>query len=298
VAFDLSGNANVVFGISRIVNDDTSDGTYSWFPYVDGIAYWKEGNPTFTDMNPETVFNSGKLIGYIQDTDSNGVIIIPYPLLVDLGDYQVGTSSQPQITIANGSIFVVYKSIVKNQQAINGQFYSHLFGRQSDDGGNTWGLFHELTTGIDHELVECVYPAMSKSSNGVIHLWYQSDFQPGTAFGPDQDPLCTNSIFFNNHSYTEFAMHLAGKSEVILSESMNVFPNPVTDNMNLQINSNKLLNVTIQIYNSIGRLIKTENIVTAKGETKQINLSNLPKGIYFAKFESEHGTYTKKIVKQ
>jgi Secretion system C-terminal sorting domain/Concanavalin A-like lectin/glucanases superfamily len=68
-----------------------------------------------------------------------------------------------------------------------------------------------------------------------------------------------------------------------------IFPNPATDVLNIQI-ENELKSV--EIYSLLGQKIMTS-------DSKQINVSNLAKGIYSIRIEDENGaTATQKLVKK
>jgi endonuclease I len=74
-----------------------------------------------------------------------------------------------------------------------------------------------------------------------------------------------------------------------------IYPNPISDNI-LYIQSystNKI--TTIEIYNLLGSLVFKQNL---NPNSNQINVSNLNKGIYLIKLNSEKGSFTKKMVKQ
>lgn len=64
--------------------------------------------------------------------------------------------------------------------------------------------------------------------------------------------------------------------------NINIFPNPTTDFINIRIGDFELLNqqetITAQLYNQIGQLQRTFFI---NKETEQVDISNLPKGIYY-----------------
>lgn len=64
--------------------------------------------------------------------------------------------------------------------------------------------------------------------------------------------------------------------------NINIFPNPTTDFINIKIGDFELLNqqetITAQLYNQIGQLQRTFFI---NKETEQVDISNLPKGIYY-----------------
>ena len=84
IALDRQGKAHVVFGINRVMHEAVG-ANYSYFPYVDGIGYWNEDMPTFSDdLNalapPQYGYENSELvedynyIGWTQDVDGDDEI--------------------------------------------------------------------------------------------------------------------------------------------------------------------------------------------------------------------------------
>ena len=301
IALDASGNAYVAFGISAFLNDDLTATSYSWFPGTDGLAFWKEGQPTITNADPNELYLQCKLVGYLQDIDGSGVVL-DNATATSIADYQVGCTSMPQILVGNdGNLYLIFKSMVETMMSTGGQFYNHIWGRKSTDLGETWSTFRDITNGPDHELVECIYPSMSPTSDGNIHFTYMSDFEPGTTLGGDADPAGTNSIFYATEAFTDFSdtvlVCTVGMKEVNLNGSVSIYPNPVNEYMDVNFDFNKSSVIKMNIYNAIGSLVKSESFVAGRGDTKRINTKDLANGIYMVKFETSNGTITNKIIK-
>lgn len=298
VALDAQGNAHVAFGLNRMLNDDTTDASYSYFPGVDGLAYWREGDPVFTSANPDDVWNLGKLVGYVLDLDSSGVVLDNYTT-GSIASYQVGLTSQPQISIAsNGNIYLIFRSLVETMMSSAPQFFSHIWGRVSIDGGNNWCDFVELTAGQDHEFAECVFPAMSKTINNKLHIMYQYDFEPGTSIGADGDPTGINSIMYATFEHNDIAVNCVVNVEhTNLSGELFIYPNPAGDYVNVVINNNKNSETSISVFDIIGNRLLDYNTVTGRCKTEKLDISNLKNGMYLVRIESGNETYFKKLMK-
>jgi len=296
VALDASGNAHVVFGIMRVLNDDTTDAASSWFPGTDGIAYWKEGDPTFTNLNPDSV-DTTKIVGYVQDLDGSGYILDNLTDISQIPNYYLSCSSMPQLSIdqTNGDMYLVYKSFVENMQSAGGtgQFYSHLWGRRFCT--NNWGDFVEITGGPDHVEYECIFPAMSKTMDNQLHITYMSDFEPGLAVRGDEDPYTVNSIMHLTIDKTDFGC-IVNVHETNISGTVNIYPNPVTESMSVTFAKSSV--VKMIIYNALGSVVMSNTFAVNKGDIKEVNISNLSSGIYMAKFQTTDGTFSKKIIKK
>ncbi|HNW96888.1 MAG TPA: C25 family cysteine peptidase [Bacteroidales bacterium] len=83
----------------------------------------------------------------------------------------------------------------------------------------------------------------------------------------------------------------------LLDQTVSVYPNPATDNITLSIINSINGNYNIDIVDLVGKTVYSENI--AKDNTiftKQIDLSNLSKGVYLLKYNENGNVGYKKIV--
>jgi endonuclease I len=75
--------------------------------------------------------------------------------------------------------------------------------------------------------------------------------------------------------------------------TLKMFPNPVNDDDELTIISNKEL--TAEVYDILGKKITVQNITANQ---RNLNISGLSKGVYIVKLSSANGSITKKLIKQ
>ncbi len=221
IAIDNSGKVHVAFGINRAICDGS---VQYWFPLVDGVGYWNEDMPVFSNHinalspygEPGTeLIEDYNLIGWMQDINGNGTLDI----LDDIAIYYMGPSSMPQlVTDDQEQIFLVYSSITETyNQGI--QNYRHLWARGSNNNGFTWGDFHHLTSDLIYIIIECVFPSCSPTTDENIRFLFQADNQPGMAVRGDEDPYEENYI----HYYT------VAKSDIIIPDPGNTLTGIVTD---------------------------------------------------------------------
>ena len=79
--------------------------------------------------------------------------------------------------------------------------------------------------------------------------------------------------------------------------NLNVYPNPSRDIYNIHFNSYEKQNIKIKILNVYGAELHFEEKENFVGEyTKQIDLNNYPKGIYFLELETEVELINKKLI--
>jgi len=83
-----------------------------------------------------------------------------------------------------------------------------------------------------------------------------------------------------------------GISENEFADQFNFFPNPSYSSITLTYPYNIS---QVQIIDALGREFKT--IILGASTTLQIDISDLPSGIYFLKLDSEYGTVTRKMIK-
>lgn len=79
--------------------------------------------------------------------------------------------------------------------------------------------------------------------------------------------------------------------------SLQISPNPASDYTSIKLTSNNNYNSTVSIFNSIGSLVSTKNVLVVKGENKiALNTSELNTGIYFVCVKSGEALTTKKLI--
>lgn len=77
---------------------------------------------------------------------------------------------------------------------------------------------------------------------------------------------------------------------------VNVYPNPSTDFVNIEIQSTKNQKAQIQILDMNGRVVSQESTVISQGvNALKLNVNTLDYGVYFLTIVSESGNYVQKI---
>ena len=66
--------------------------------------------------------------------------------------------------------------------------------------------------------------------------------------------------------------------------SINIYPNPAKDNLQVQIDSDKKATLQMQILSLDGKVLRSNSFASTAGSIlRSINISALPKGSYFLK---------------
>lgn len=102
---------------------------------------------------------------------------------------------------------------------------------------------------------------------------------------------------FINSEFNEQAMYGNNplSTQQFNKESFSFYPNPSADYIQINLNTTLTNNTTLEIYNNIGILQKTEKLTTT---TSQIDIKNLASGIYFLKITTLNGITVKKLIKK
>lgn len=85
----------------------------------------------------------------------------------------------------------------------------------------------------------------------------------------------------------------------IFKTKLKTYPNPTTESTTLTFNLSETSNVTVQVYNITGTLVKTisDKNVSAGAQTLTIDASDLPKGTYIVKLSAGKQNDTVKFIK-
>jgi hypothetical protein len=294
--FDHNGKLHVAFGVNRGLFVE-GDELPSWFPWVDGLAYWNEDMEPWVDgadqadvLNPDLLFESGHLIGYMFDLNGNDQLDMVGFDIANLGKYYVSPSSMPQIVVdANNDIFVVYSGITETFD--NGaQQYRHLWMRHTTNAGTEWAEPVHISADLVHMFDECVFPSMAREKGTLrehIYVIYQADTEPGLAVRGDEDTPGDNVIYF-----TEILKPTVDVTNNMIParvlEISTAYPNPFSNNTSIDVTTYQKSSVSIEVYNITGQKVMEQNFgVKAAGMFKiDVDASALGSGMYLVKVKS------------
>jgi len=113
-------------------------------------------------------------------------------------------------------------------------------------------------------------------------------FEPGTS--------SSNTFYFDNFRFDS----PTNVTELSKVEKLKAFPNPVKDILNLSFNASELNNANINILDVTGKKVKSLKVnPSMQGEqVLNINLSDLPSGIYFYQITSSYNQINGKLIKE
>ncbi|MEO8147617.1 MAG: T9SS type A sorting domain-containing protein [Bacteroidia bacterium] len=90
-----------------------------------------------------------------------------------------------------------------------------------------------------------------------------------------------------------------GVNSISGNETINIYPNPATDEITISYNFKNASHIKIELYNSIGEKIKVlvdEKYQVAENPQGFKNLAGLGKGIYLVKVSDDENVFVKKLV--
>jgi hypothetical protein len=291
VSIDNTGLVHVAFGRQIHLDDTPGDDSWSYFPYSDGLVYWKEGMEALdttkitaeiipSDWSAHYLFEHGNLAAYSQDHGNDTIIGVPY--------YGASLTSMPQILTTVNPQGITIIQVIYSALSIgfdNSEYnFHHIWGLFTEDDGQ-WSAFTDYTSDVFHIFSECVYPSAAPMPyNGNFHFIYQSDNLPGNSIQPDSDP--SHDPVLNNIVYLSFPVpRLIGVDESTLQplEISQNFPNPFNGVTYVEVTLNKASNVSLEVYTLTGQKVIASDYgnKTTGTHTLKIDGSQLTTGVYF-----------------
>jgi hypothetical protein len=308
LVLDANGNAHVFYGIMMYADDDLADASSSWFPGINGIAYWNESfgadnTPPLVHPGDASLWYSDMMNDHwiIQAPDINGDGVVDgvdstggYAL------YYASRASMPNTGLdANGNIWLSFSGYTET--ADNGsQVFRHIYVTKSEDGGITWKNPVDVTPNdIWNGMQECVFGSMSPVVDNKIRIVYQADFEPGLAVRGDEDMVDNNDIIYLEIDTVDLfnGAFTLGLNEKENRNNINIFPNPTKYITTLQITVDKSEKVDISIIDILGKVIyKSTKIIHSGLNTESIDVSSMKAGIYFIKTKIGNKTKNTELV--
>lgn len=107
-----------------------------------------------------------------------------------------------------------------------------------------------------------------------------------------------NNLFIDNINIS--AGTITGIGDIIADGSFNVYPNPTSDNLNVNIDLKKASSVTFTVYNVLGQqvLAPMTKALNAGANTTSVNTNSLSAGMYYMNVATEGGSIQQKFTKQ
>ncbi|MBS1634785.1 MAG: T9SS type A sorting domain-containing protein [Bacteroidetes bacterium] len=304
------GKVYVFYGRMRILQTTPqTNGSYSYFPYTDGLLFWKEAFGTDT---------GGVVITGALDLNNNGTLDLPTP--ANTGDLPFGTfgnsiSSMASTAVdASGTIYLSYSAIVENLISVTNtsKVVRHVYIMKSTDGGATWTNPCDIVPNDPSTPYEGVFCSMAKRIDGNVHLLYQRDYTPGYGVPPSSgtNPDADNVDQINDLVYYKISTADVGVACAVTDvgvhennssvSTLNAYPNPAANAATIEVSLKQNSKLDITIMNNMGQVVYTTHVDGTSGVNKvDVNLNNLSSGVYFYTVTAENSKpVSKKLVIQ
>ncbi len=236
------------------------------------------------------------------DENGDGVydITVPWQNRPE-GTYRtIGVASQPAISVDNlGNIAILYStdSEVRISNETNFCFRSAFVTLR--DYAGTWYLDEKgenLSDTFEHSYEE-VYSttAASQGNDGTFWVCYSGDEMYGLYLDEDQAELSDNFIWMVKLQPECLAVE--ENQAVNPMTDVRVYPNPVQDVLNIEVNASQASEMNIAVYNITGQMVmETSANISAGINTPSISVSSLNSGIYFVTVKANGFENTMKFV--
>ncbi|HMQ46133.1 MAG TPA: T9SS type A sorting domain-containing protein [Saprospiraceae bacterium] len=294
VLLDHSGVAHVFYGQMYVLDDDLTDGQWTYFPATSGLAYWNES------------YASNEIRTIADVVDRNGNDTLDVGSIDELATYFTSLTSFASAGIdAAGNLFVVYAGLIEGEDFINqedGQFYRHIYAIASSDGGETWTepldlIAEEFVQEPDLvNFIEALHPSLIREVGDNLELIYQQDFRPGWIVRGDMDPVETNFI---NFMEIDKALLVDVSTKEVVSNAhfkLQTLPNPTSGAVQISFDLAEQAAYQVGIFDLMGKSVLKTSSNGIGLQQLELDLSDLPKGIYMLRLQTQGQTTAMKMV--
>jgi Zn-dependent metalloprotease len=147
---------------------------------------------------------------------------------------------------------------------------------------------------------------ITASTDPFVSHFFNLDAYAGTKFTVTFETRNISNdtvIFIMDNAYLDnvkFMEHSdVGIADFNLNDHIKVYPNPVTDQLNVNFIADKSQSIQIQLIDLQGKVMQQQDENATYGQNQfRIDLTRLPAGIYFIRISTEMGVYNNKVVKQ
>jgi hypothetical protein len=205
-------------------------------------------------------------------------------------------SDDVQITIADSGPFIVTSQMVSSLIYQGGSTQLVTWDVNGTDTFPINTQYVSIMLSIDGGYTFPFSLLQSTSNNGSAYVTLPNIYT-NTARIKVQ---AVNNIYFDVNLQNFQITSILSSLDVDLNSALiNIYPNPSGNIFNIKFTIKKVLNLKFRVLNALGEELVSENLEQFIGEyTKQINLQDNAKGIYFLEIETDDGVINKKLILQ
>ena len=248
----------------------STDGGQSWDTTNTGLGQ----NAVITSVliaDPLTAY-----AGYYYDDISYGILKSEDAGLTWFQDMSSATFFYPKWTCVENS----------DQSASNGKVYAGASIFENDPNAPLKGMIFE-----SENLFEWTYTEMEEKINAIASkdVDHVIDWFGNTVLIKNTFAIGNNGLLVNNSVFPT-----AG-SQILTSQGIELFPNPCTDYIRIQLNDAE--NWNVQIFDAQMKRITTDDCMNNNNNTKVINVNELSAGMYTVVLSKGNKSVTKNFLK-
>lgn len=286
------------FRLNAYVVEDSVTGTGSgynqvnYYNSVSGHPYQGAGNP---------------IIGYVHmhvlRTMLGGpwgqVNSIPSPIATDTAYTYTFTTTLPvgwkEDDIQVVALLQEYGSGVNNRPILNAL---ELGLNDSDE--------HTLNAVVGLDVISEVDPTAPTATDGSIEVvglgtapftynWSTGGTTPAITGLGNGTYTVTVTDYFGGTATRTFNLGTVGISQVQDEVELSVYPNPTNGLVNVSVKLNTANDVTLEVMNALGAVVNTTSLGNTSGTQHQLDLGDLPTGVYFVKVSAGSAVSVERI---
>lgn len=255
----------------------------------DYMNYWNDADkniievPVLLDKDANGVFDSG--------SNFSGGSTIRYG--------NSGFSLNPQLSVgAAGTawadrIFLTYAAVAENDTNDVGVDFRSIFVTGTPNKGQDW---YEIVDVSQTQNVENAFVSTAREvgADGLIHMVWQQDFEPGNAV-QGQHPAGPSDIIYDAFDAKTLKLNVSNTKK--LDAAIVAYPNPTSDVANFNITLNNATKAELKLVNILGQTVRTMSVELNAGANKvSMNVADLNAGLYTMVLTSNGKSATEKIM--
>ena len=260
------------------------------------------------------------LIGFIPPTDEFQNMETDNLLFKN---YFQNSSIHPAISVDDkGTIAVAYSTFDPDRDKYQGSegnyYYRSVYvafiepgyvigdatGDWTDIPGNVYYQYVKLQDADDflHSMDEAIYVTTAANTmNSEFWFAYQADDTPGinarTGDSQTQSTPSDNIIWVQKVVPEYEGLNVGENPAVNPVTTARIYPNPVVDQMTIEVNASQASEMSISVYNLMGQKVMDKNVNINTGvNTPTLNTSSLSSGVYFVTVKANGFENTMKFI--
>jgi hypothetical protein len=235
--------------------------TTSFYPITRSSDHYPVaiGNYSIRIENKPSLLPNGDALGLVLQNTHNTLLSGPGPSFPIIG-HPTSLTGYYKYAPLNGDTMLIQIQLFQNGFEVS------------------YGVFSTITSASNWTSFNIPLPSYTSADSGSILLAsYNAEGPP-----PDYFPHGNSVLYIDNLNFDNLIGSVPEQSSKNIS--FNLYPNPATDVVNLNIDNIDNAELTLTIYNVIGKLIRSEIVPQNQ---RQINVSDLNSGIYLVTLESK-----------